>query len=269
MPDELITTQPEGPITSAPVVTGPEAQPGTVDQAPDPASLKAEIDRLEKVRKEAEEKTIYWRKQKAESRADFFKVQREPEPVKPAEPDLSVGPEPRKEDFDDYDKYNEAKIAFEIKRARTAWERDETVKSQDQTRQTKMFNLQKKIEQGYQKYPDFEEIALDRTVPITPLIAEILAESENSHDIAYYLGKNRAEAIAISHMTPIQAAKAIGRIETEIAKAGGITPSPPKITGAPAPINPLGSGNVVNKDPEKMTQREYEAWRKSQGARQF
>jgi hypothetical protein len=69
-------------------------------------------------------------------------------------------------------------------------------------------------------------------------------------------------------MNPIQAAKAIARIEAQI--AGASPPAnQPKIPSAPPPITPVGGSNVVTKDPDKMSQKEYEKWRVANGARRF
>jgi hypothetical protein len=270
MPDELIGTQ----------VVPTEVEPKEkVDEQPVVSpELQAEIDRLEnrkleleKVAREAEEKAIYWRKQKAEARADFFKKGEEKPPEK-EKVDLEIGPAPKKEDFDDYDSYVAAIADYRAEIKKAEWLRDETTKNQQAEYQKKIENLYTKLEVGYTKYADFEEVAKDITVPITPLIRDILAESEHPEDVAYYLGKNRAEAIKLSRMTPFAAAREIARIEAEVAKA---PPSPnqpnqpKKISDATPPIKPLGSSDTVTKDPNKMTQKEYETWAKERGMRHF
>ncbi len=268
--EKLINTMIEAPVITGLVATGEVKAEETVNQPPDPAAIKAETDRLEVVRKKAEEDAHYWRKQKAEARAEYFKSRGEtpPQAAKPPE-DLGIGPEPKQENFDDYQKFLDAKIGFEVNKAKIQWDREQVRKNADVERQKKMETLQEKINLGFQEYPDFEEVALDNTVPITPLVMDILSDCDNPHKIAYYLGRNRAEAIQISRMTPIQAAKAIAKIEVEIAKAGIPPSANPKIPGAPPPIKPVGPSHSITKDPEKMTQREFEEWRKSQGARRF
>jgi hypothetical protein len=258
MPDELIIS--EQVVTSEVIATGTLPE-GKVDLAPDPTALQADIDRLKEVRDKAKTDSEYWRRQKAEARADYFRSRKPDEPPPPPPP--SDQNAPRKEDFDDYDKFMEAKISHEVKKARTQWDVDVEKKSSETVHQQRMTGLQAKIQEGIRKYPDFEEVAMAPEVPITPVIVDILAESEIAHDVAYYLGKNRAEAIRISHMTPIQAARAIAKIEVEIAKAGNPppqNPNPPKITNAPPPITPVGSANPVAKDPEKMSPKEFEDW---------
>lgn len=265
MADEVVATQVEAPEPSGPAT---EALPEvSVDTPPDPAALKAEIDRLAEVKAKAEEDARYWRKQKAEARADYFKSKDQP-PQPPVE-DLGIGKEPQKGEYTDYEKYLDDKVAYEVKKAKTEWDREVSRKSQEESRQQRMATLQTRIEEGYKAYPDFEEIALDRSVPITPMVMEILAETERPADLAYYLGKNRMEAISISRMNPLQAARAIAKIELGLAKAGDNNPSGSKIPSAPPPIKPVGSSHTVEKDPDKMGQKEYEAWRDKQGARRF
>jgi len=263
MPEnELTNTSPEIEFVATDIVSTGTLPDGKVDLAPDPAALQADIDRLKDVREKAKADSEYWRRQKAEARADYFRSRNIQEPLTPPPPPPDQNA-PRKEDFDDYDKFMEAKISHEVKKARTQWETDVEKKSSETAHQQRMTGLQKKIQEGIRKYADFEEVAMAPEVPITPVIVDILAESEIPHEVAYYLGRNRAEAIMISHMTPIQAARAIAKIEVEIAKAGNAppqNPNPPKITGAPPPINPVGSANPVTKDPEKMSPREFDDW---------
>uniref|UniRef100_A0A6M3LH84 Uncharacterized protein n=1 Tax=viral metagenome TaxID=1070528 RepID=A0A6M3LH84_9ZZZZ len=261
--EEIISSVPP----ASPVATG-ELAKEHVDQPPDPAPLKAEIERLERVRKEAEEKAVYWRKQKVEARADYFKG-RGDEPPKPPAEDLGIGKEPHQDEYEDYQKYLDAKVSFEINKAKITWDKDQARKNQEESHQQRMDMLRSKIDEGFKKYVDFEEVALSQTVPITPLVMEILADTEKPEDVAYWLGKNRAEAIQISRMTPTQAARAIAKIEIEVSKPGGVPPSLPKITGAPPPINPLGSSHTVEKALEKMTQREFETEMERRTGRRF
>jgi len=182
---------------------------------------------------------------------------------------IEIGPPPKKEDFDDYDKYVEAVVEHRTNAKLAKWRKDEEEKSTQTEYQKKISDLYLRLNRGYEKYPDFEEVAKDQSVPITMVVRDILAESEIPEDVAYYLGKNRTEAIKIARMTPFAAAKEIGRIEMEL-KKNPVTPTQPKIPGAPPPIKPVGSSeNVVSKDPAKMTQAEWEEEAKRRGMRRF
>jgi hypothetical protein len=271
LPQETETPPPVA-TAEAPAASG-EAPEEVVDAAPDPSVLKAEIEKLQKERKEAEEKALYWRKAKAEERANYFRGDRGPERQTPPPEPPGIGPEPKPADFKDYDEYVSSITDYRVKKARVEWEMDAARKDQERSARTRAENLQTKLQEGFQKYTDFEEVAFDRSaIHITPMVVDILADCDHPADLAYYLAKNRVEGVAISRMTPIQAARAIARIE---AKLEGQAPqtSPPQrksTTKAPPPITPLGSGTSgVHKDPEKMTQKEYEQWRLSQGARKY
>lgn len=271
MSDELIVTQ---VVATQEAVVKPEEVNVSPKVSPE---LQAEITRLEakkaeleKTAKEAEEKAIYWRKQKAESRAEYFKGDRREE--KPPAPEVQpeVGIPPKKEDFDDYDKYVEALADYRADVKLAKWQRDETNRKTQADIQIRTKGM---IDAGFQKYPDFEDVARDPSVPITVQLVDVMTQvCEHPEDIAYYLGKNRMEAIRLSRMDPIAVAKEIIRIEMEIAKNPPINnPNPNQniISNAPPPIKPVGASESINKPVEQMTQREYEAWAKQRGMKPY
>ena len=68
-------------------------------------------------------------------------------------------------------------------------------------------------------FPDFEAIVFAPDVPITTDMVRLMATSPLAADIAYYLGTHKTEALAISKMNIVEAAKSIARIEEKV-KAG-------------------------------------------------
>ena len=238
-----------------------EQEPEHVDEKPDPKALEGQIKELEEKRKKAEADAKYWRDQKAAARAEYFKER--PEPPKEVKPEIK---EPSETDFDNYSDYVKAQTAYAVKKARAEWDAEASKRANDLVLKAKEEDLQAKIQRGFEKYDDFEAVALAPTVPITQTIKDILLDTDNPDDIAYYLGKNQAETIRISRMSPTAAARAIAKIEIELSK-----PKPTKNVIPPviAPIKPIGSQNKVTKDPATMTQKEYEQWRISQGARPY
>lgn len=81
------------------------------------------------------------------------------------------------------------------------------------------------------KQSDYREAVYTEETRISPAMAEALKESDMGPAIAYYLGKNRAEAAEIAEMSPLAAARAIGKIEAKLEAK----PVPPPVSKAPPP----------------------------------
>lgn len=108
------------------------------------------------------------------------------------------------------------------------------------------------------RYADFEAVALDPSVPISEAMAKMLQTSDVGADVAYFLGQNKAIAAEISKLTPLEAARAIGRIEARVA-----APRPRTETNAPAPISPVKGRAQAQYDPDRMSNEEFRAARLS------
>lgn len=117
-------------------------------------------------------------------------------------------------------------------------------------------NWRDQVDDAKTRYSDFEQVAY--TAPLSPAMESMVLSSDTGADVAYYLGKNKAEAATIAKMSDLDAARAIGRIEARIT-----TPQPRLNTNAPEPITPVRSKATAAKDPEKMSFSEYEAARKA------
>ena len=252
---------------------GEKLPPGMVDEPPDPAKLQAEVERLKEVKKKAEEDAAYWRAEKQRQRGLYYAERERAAPAPPPVQVPDIGPEPKASDFDDYDKFTAAIADHRVKKARAEWDAERDRKDAERSFQERKESLRTKLQEGYQLYPDFEDVAFDRSAShITPMVVDILADCDHPADIAYYLAKNRVEGMKIARMRPLEAARAIAKLEDKIVSARNSesNPPPPKpTTKAPPPIKPVGSAEKVSKDPNKMTMKEFEAWRESQGAKRY
>lgn len=260
--EEIIVTSPESP----PAATGetPPTETHHVDEPPDPTRLQAEIEELQRKREKAEADAKYWREQKARERAEFFKGKEQPAPQPPVIPQ-----EPKLADFEDYDKYVAALVDWKTDQKKKEWEIERANRDSMIERTQKAQTFQQKLAEGAERYEDFERTVFDQSAPFSNGMVEILMELDNPADVAYYLARNRSEAISISRMTPFQAGKAISKIEAEVGKTLAANNDKKKITGAPPPITPLGSRETSEKDPEKLTGKEYEAWLRGRGVKMF
>jgi len=73
-------------------------------------------------------------------------------------------------------------------------------------------------------------------------------------------------------MSPTKAAREIAKIEYQLNNQAPAGSKPPgkKISKAPPPIKPVSGGpSATEKDPDKMTPKEFAEWRESQGARRY
>ena len=68
-------------------------------------------------------------------------------------------------------------------------------------------------------YKDFEKVVFAPDVSITTDMIRLMTPSTFAADIAYYLGTNKLESLAISKMSLVEAARSIDRIESNLQKS--------------------------------------------------
>lgn len=119
-------------------------------------------------------------------------------------------------------------------------------------------------------HPDYDQVVRNPALPITQLMAEEIADSDNPPAVAYYLGQNPNEAAAIAQMGERAMSRAIGRIEARLSAPPAPEPvrqpEPKTVTRAPAPVTTLSGAPAVKKSYEEMSQREYEEARRKERA---
>lgn len=219
-------------VTSAPV----EGEEQAADQAEakpekkleEPEWLQKRIDRAVRRQREAEREAAVYRQELESERRNRDQAQqqqtRQPtaqefEQMSPAQQAALVAAEV-------------ARRALDQERGRVKQEAEHQAHARANAEMTRQ--AQKQLSVGSQKYEDFEEVALSEDVPITTPMAQAIAESEFGADVAYFLGKNIKEAERISRLSPLGAAREIGRLEAKFAATGTIskTPPPGKTVGA-------------------------------------
>jgi len=182
---------------------------------------------------------------------------------------------PKREDFIDDEAYLEALTDWKVDqklKVKTEVIDKKSEEEQDKEAAQELFELvDGVVEKGRDKYPDFDTVAMDKNLSITQDMMEIIIESELSFELMYYLGKNPDVATEISKMSAMKAAKKFVEIEVEIAKPAKkeekqeevkVTPKR-KTPEAPDPITPVRSDGLTERDPSKMSAKEYRAWREA------
>jgi hypothetical protein len=177
---------------------------------------------------------------------------------------------PKESDYTDYNEYLVAMGAYHAAKTmdtREIREVEEATKAEqdrlkriNEARQAEVAqNWADQAAEAKTRYADFEQVAY--TAPISPPVAHMIAASDVGADLAYYLGTNKDQAIAISRLAqfdPIEAAREIGRLEARLS-----LPKPNLRTNAPDPVNPVKPKPSGMKDPKKMSFEEYREARMS------
>ena len=156
---------------------------------------------------------------------------------------------PVEKDFTDYTEFVEALTDWKSE------QRDATNKaSQEKLRQQEQaITFQEKLNEGNTKYKDFDAVARNNDVPITVVMRDAMIGCEHPADIAYYLGGNLTEAHRIASLSPIAAAREIGKLE---ARFSG--PIQKTITKAPGATKDITGKETSVKDFDKMTDDDAE-----------
>ena len=189
-------------------------------------------------------------KRERELEADVrrLKEQTAPPPQQASDPAA-----PKREDFEDYERYIEAKAehtarnTFKAEREREQRASQEAKATED--RNTAMREFHKRETVAREKYADLDDL-LSSPPPVTSHTFDALMELDEGWDVTYYLWKNPEEAHRISQLSPTRQAAEVGKLAAKVASAPA--PKPASVSRAPAPIEPLGGGvtAVSDKPPE-------------------
>ena len=248
-PQEITVETSEAEATEEPT------EESTAQPRPKGDRTQKRINELTRKQKDAERETQYWRDQALE--------QQKGQQVPAVDTAITEPPmPPDKFDYDDDATFFAAKETYQTEHARYIQHevgklaekqvqeanQREAQKSQRQAVAT----LEKKLDDGYDKYEDFDEVINNQAVPWTPDMASALIYTENASDVAYQISKDPELAEKISAMYPAQQAIEIAKLD---AKIGATTKS---TTNAPAPIKTVKQNGGPSKplDPVK----DWSAW---------
>lgn len=205
-----------------------QAAPETGDDTPAQPKKKHwahdRIDELTRARREAERQAEYW-KAKASSTPDYDSL-----------------------DYEDG-------IAERVRNS-TRQEQAETAQHSVASLAQEAFGYRETI--ARERFPDYDAVTRNPSVPITQDMAEIIRDSDVGPDIAYLLGKNVQEAARIAALPVSRRAVELGKLEAQVTAPKPLPKQPP------APVSPVGgTASGGTKDPAKMSMAEYVAWRQA------
>lgn len=188
--------------------------------------VEKRIDELTRLRRDAERQADYWKQRAAEA---------------------------EKQPTDDLE--YEDQIAEKVRRANR---KEQAESAEAQAIQAADALFQARAEDARERYTDFDTVALNPNIPITPGMAEVIKDSDFGADLAYHLGKNPGEASRIAGLPVHRQAAELGRLEAKLSAPKSSPKTPP------APVKPVTGVNAGGaKDPSKMTMSEYIKWREA------
>lgn len=247
----------------------PSGQQETPEQqeAKKQSKFQRRLERQKTARIAAETEARILREQLAELRAQSQGTQ-----AKPADDG-----EPKPENFADFNEYTRALARFEAKQLLKA-EKEAQAKAQQgkQQQDEQHAGTEKVVKAWTEREKSFQAQAKDYEAVVAPFADEELqslskqarmaiVESDAGPQLLYELAKlaedNPQEFGRIAGLSPVRQIAELGKLEVKLSQPVK------KTTNAPAPAAVTTGGRTATKDIEKMSQAEYEAFRKSQGAR--
>lgn len=197
----------------------------------------------------------------------------------PAEPDVAK--------YTDQEKYNSDYRTYlrtlsrwegrqEVKRFQSRQSEESQKRQQEERQRTVLETYHANVKKAREKYPDYDTIANDPTLPITREMSNAIIQTEHGPEIVIHLANNREEAARISKLSPEGQIMELGYLTAQFRQAAKET-APTRPSAAPKPITPIRSGAsaaaVISAQEEDMNayaarrQKELEAQRRPAGRR--
>lgn len=181
------------------------------------------------------------------------------------QPKVEAVGKPDPNTFDSHQDYVEALTDWKIEekdRLKEVKAKEAQFKTEFQKQVT---TFQSKVAEFSKATPDFDDVVSDvDDIPLNHSIQDAIITSEFGPALMYELSKNREQLLKLNSMSPVAAAREIGRIEARLSSGQETTkPKEIKLTKTPPPIEPVGSKSSGKnfKSPDDMSLDEYRAWR--------
>ena len=200
------------------------------------SGFKKKIGKLTSKLTAKEKEAEFWKAEALKSRENPAKTQ---EPVKPQVSESK----PKAEDFETYEEYTEALTDWKIEDREVKKEAKLKEAQVQKEFQSRTQEFQSKVAEFAKEHDDWDdalEDVEDINVPIA--LNEVIISSDIGPALMYELAKNRAELERICKMSPLAAAREIGKLEARLAKPSTDSSEKRQLkSNAPPPISPVGS----------------------------
>ncbi len=189
------------------------------------------------VQKRIDELTRNWREAERREAALLAMLERQQSPAKP-DPVVEEKPKPapKLEDFNYDEAAYQAALFQHVKdeAARAAREELQQERAREKEQAKKQTFRQRETDFA-KANSDYLTLTRDPSLPFTRGLLELVSESEKGPDLLYHLAKNRDAAERIAGLSPVAAAREIGRLEAMFEKPVPAPAPKPAISKAPPP----------------------------------
>lgn len=182
--------------------------------------------------------------------------------------------EPKRENYGEgeYEKYLRDLARWEAKQVSAETAKTERRDSEQRDRLDKESKVQAELARNWtEREAEYRKGNKDYDKIVEPFVEEDLqdlhqsartaiVESESGPALLVHLATHPEAVDRIAALSPTRQAAEIGKLETQLTKS--VKPS-----NAPPPTTPIAQGRAGQSDPNKMSDAEYKAYRKAQGAR--
>ena len=212
-------------------------------------SARERINELTKRAHEAEREAQRWREAAERKTAD------------PSE-------KPNPDKFGSYDEYVEALADWKAdQRVAESFKRRDAERSQAaeaRAAEAKAQAWAERQSEFREATPDYDAVVGKSAVQIAPHVVDTLLDSESGPELAYHLAKRPETVKRINALSPLSAARELGRIEATLSNPAA--PQFKPASKAPAPITPVRSSAPAAVDLASANMDQYIAARRKQGA---
>jgi dsDNA-binding SOS-regulon protein len=251
--EEEAGAEPAGPETPE-VPTGDDT-PAETEEAKKAKGVQKRIDELTRQKHEAARDAEYWKAQATQG-------QQQPEP-QPEQLPLGFKPKPTREQF-----FESMDPDADFVEALTDWKADlrdhrRSVSDQQKSEEARAKEVttahNERATAARAEHEDYDEVISSASdIVFSQEMTEAILYSDQSAELAYYLGKNKDELKRIAGLPVLQQVKEIGRIEAKLTTKVETPPPTKKLTQAPEPIKPVGNKEKATPaNPDEMSDDDW------------
>lgn len=220
--------------------------------------VQKRISKLTKQKNAYKQEVEYWKQQALKQAQNEQKAE-----AKKERPQLGTVKKPDPDKFETHEEYIDALTDWKLE-AKLSSQREVEKQNQLKTEQQNQLDSHvERVREFAKTHDDFQELMEDvDDIEMSLTVQEVILGSENGPELMYELAKNREEYQRICTLSPIAAARALGRFESKFISKSSSEKKEIKTTKAPRPITPISKGSTKtnSKHPGEMNFREYEAW---------